>query len=66
MEEQNRQHNHSSQEHHHHHHDKTHEYRKHNINRIQKRKVLAKVAYWFLFEMAISSIIMVIIVYKFL
>lgn len=68
MEEQNRQHTHSDHDHdhHHHHRDKTHEYRKHKINGIHKRKVLAKVAYWFLFTMAILSVIMVIIVYKFL
>ena len=68
MEEQNRQHTHSDHDHdhHHHHRDKTHEYRKHQINGIHKRKVFVKVAYWSLFTMAILSVIMVIIVYKFL
>jgi len=66
MEEQNRQYSHSNHEHHHHHHDNIHDFRKHKINGIHKRKLIAKVAYWFLFTMAILSVIMVIIVYKFL
>ena len=64
MEEQNRQHHHSTHEHHHH--DQIHDFRKRSMNRIHKRKIFAKVAYWLLFMMAILSIIMVIIVYKFL
>ena len=52
--------------HHHHRHDEIHDYRKHRINSIHKRKVFAKFAYWLLFAIAILSMIMVVIAYKFL
>lgn len=64
MKEENKQHTHSS--HGHHHHDEIHDFRKHGINRIYRRKLFVKVAYWTLFTLAILCVLMVIIVYKFL
>jgi len=51
---------------HKHHHDDIHEFRKHSINRIQRRKLINRVAYWSLFFIALLSVIAVFVVYTIL